>query len=76
MWAQTYPGEARAHNTLSAFYKNIGDLERARTHRDRIPEPEVVGTAGAARPMESVIRAFLAVELAAAEQDTAATCAA
>lgn len=30
MWAQTYPGDGRAVNTLSAFYKNIGDLERAR----------------------------------------------
>ena len=68
---------ASAHEFAAAgLWVRRGDLERARTHRDRIPEPEVVGAAGAARPMESVIRAFLAVELAAAEQDVAATCAA
>jgi tetratricopeptide (TPR) repeat protein/tRNA A-37 threonylcarbamoyl transferase component Bud32 len=30
MWAQTFRGDARAVNTLAAFYKNLGDLERAR----------------------------------------------
>lgn len=68
---------ASAHEFAAAgLWLRRGDLERARMHRDRIPEPEVRGAGDAARPMESVIRAFLAVELAAAEQDAAATCAA